>query len=190
MILNFAQAMEVVPLSLTRPTPWLLILSSISSNHPCMTTLVLFFFGEFKVGRNYYGSCSYYVEDEHWFNSIFFLENKVQNDLNFHMQVVVAMHAQKFFTIDNFPYQVPYDMWTNVQSPQMAEPICLNYDEVFTPFVSMVWISSGDVQVLEETHVTRRHFIKAGLSSKCYEITKCINAESNRIGALVASSYR
>jgi len=100
------------------------------------------------------------------------------------MQVVVVMHARKFW------YQVPYDMWSNVQSPQMAEPICLNYEEVFLPFVSMVWISFGGGQVLEETHVTRKHFIKAGPSSKCYEITKCINAESNRIGALVASSYR
>jgi hypothetical protein len=106
------------------------------------------------------------------------------------MQLVVAMHAQKFFTIDNFPYQVPYDMWSNVQSSQMAEPSCLNYDEVFIPFVSMVWISLRGGQVLDETHVTEKHFIKAGLSSKCYEITKYINAESNRIGALVASSCR
>jgi hypothetical protein len=99
------------------------------------------------------------------------------------MQVVV-MHAQ------NFSYQVPYDRWSDLQSPQMAEPLCLNYEEIFIPFVSMVWISFGGGQVLEGTHVTGKHFIKAGLFSKCYEITNCINAESNRIGALVASSYR
>jgi hypothetical protein len=53
------------------------------------------------------------------------------------MQVVVAMHAQKFFTIDNFPYQVPYDMWSKFNPPQMAELLCSNYEEVFIPFVSM-----------------------------------------------------
>jgi hypothetical protein len=54
------------------------------------------------------------VKDEHCFSSISLLKNKVHNHLNHHLQLVVVMYAQKFFTFDNFPYQVAYDMWSNV----------------------------------------------------------------------------
>jgi hypothetical protein len=55
------------------------------------------------------------VKDEHCFSLICFLKNKVHNHLNHHLQLVVVMYAQKFFTLDNFPYQVADDIWSNVQ---------------------------------------------------------------------------
>jgi hypothetical protein len=54
------------------------------------------------------------VKDEHCFSSISLLKNKVRNHLKHHLQLVVFMYAQKFFTLDNFPNQVAYDMWSNV----------------------------------------------------------------------------
>ncbi len=55
------------------------------------------------------------VEDEQCFSSIAFLKNKVWNRLNNHLQLVVSMYAQKFFTLHNFPYEDTYKMWSNVQ---------------------------------------------------------------------------
>jgi hypothetical protein len=56
------------------------------------------------------------VEDEQCYNSIAFLKNKVWNRLNNHLQLVVSMYAQKFFTFHNFLYEDTYEMWSNVQS--------------------------------------------------------------------------
>jgi hypothetical protein len=57
-----------------------------------------------------------FVEDERYFNFVAFLKNKVWNRLNNHLELVVSMYAQKFFTLYNFPYEVTYGMWSNVQS--------------------------------------------------------------------------
>jgi hypothetical protein len=57
-----------------------------------------------------------FVKDEQCFSSVAFLKNKVQNRLNNHLELVVSMHAQKFFTLYNFPYKDTYEMWSNVQS--------------------------------------------------------------------------
>jgi hypothetical protein len=54
------------------------------------------------------------IEDEQCFNSISFLKDKICNHLNPHVQLVVAMYAQRFFTLDNFPYATTIEMWANV----------------------------------------------------------------------------
>ncbi len=50
------------------------------------------------------------IDDECYFNSISFFKNKLCNHLNLHLQLIV-MYAFKFFTFDNFPYQIVYNMW-------------------------------------------------------------------------------
>jgi hypothetical protein len=55
------------------------------------------------------------IEDESSFSSVSFLKNKLRNCLNPHLELV-AMYSQKFFTLENFPYQASYDLWTNVGS--------------------------------------------------------------------------
>jgi hypothetical protein len=57
-----------------------------------------------------------FVEDERCFNFVTFSKNKVWNRLNNHLELVVSMYAQKFFTLNNFPYEDTYEMWFNVQS--------------------------------------------------------------------------
>jgi hypothetical protein len=57
-----------------------------------------------------------FVEDERCFNFVAFLNNKVQNRLNDHLQLVVSMYAQKKITLHNFPYEDTYEIWSNVQS--------------------------------------------------------------------------
>jgi hypothetical protein len=57
-----------------------------------------------------------FVEDERCFNFATFSKNKVWNRLNNHLELVVSMYAQKFFTLNNFPYEDTYEMWSNVQS--------------------------------------------------------------------------
>jgi len=57
-----------------------------------------------------------FVEDERCFNYVAFLKNKVWNRLNNHLELVVPMYAQKFFTLYKFSYEDTYEMWSNVQS--------------------------------------------------------------------------
>jgi hypothetical protein len=57
-----------------------------------------------------------FVEDEQCFSFVAFLKNKVRNRLNNHLELVVSMHAQIFFTLYNFPYKDTYEMWSNAQS--------------------------------------------------------------------------
>ncbi len=57
-----------------------------------------------------------FVDDEQCFNFVAFLNNKVRNRLNNHLQLKVSMYAQKFFTLHNFPYEDTYEMWCNGQS--------------------------------------------------------------------------
>ncbi len=56
------------------------------------------------------------IEDKQCFSSISFLKKKLCNYLNPHLELVVAMYFQKFFTMENFPYQVSYDLWIDVGS--------------------------------------------------------------------------
>jgi hypothetical protein len=57
-----------------------------------------------------------FVEDERCFNFVAFLKNKVWNRLNNHLQIIVSMCTQMFFTLHNFPYEDTYEIWSNVQS--------------------------------------------------------------------------
>jgi hypothetical protein len=66
------------------------------------------------------------IEDEQYFNYIAFLNKKMWNRLNNHLQLVISMYAQKFFTLHNFPYEDTYEMWFNVQS-QMAKANMLKF---------------------------------------------------------------
>jgi hypothetical protein len=56
-----------------------------------------------------------YVEDKCCFSSVSFLKTKLHNCLNPHLQLTLAMYAHKFFTLDNFPSQVAYNSWSNIQ---------------------------------------------------------------------------
>ena len=45
------------------------------------------------------------VEDERTFSSLSFLKNKTKNKLdNAHLSLVVSMHAQEVYTLEDFPY--------------------------------------------------------------------------------------
>ncbi len=57
-----------------------------------------------------------FMENECYFSFISFLKNKIHDQLNGHLQLVVAMKTQKFFTLDTFPYKVTYNMWAYVLS--------------------------------------------------------------------------
>ncbi len=50
-----------------------------------------------------------FVEDIHCFSSMSFLKTKLHNCLDPHLALIIVMFSQKFFIIDNFPYQVVYD---------------------------------------------------------------------------------
>jgi hypothetical protein len=40
-----------------------------------------------------------------------FMKNKLKSRLITHMFIVVSMHSQNFFTLENFPYDATYDNW-------------------------------------------------------------------------------
>jgi hypothetical protein len=84
--------------------------------HPCIIIIVSIYFLEYlKLIHITIVHVLGLVKDEHCFSSISFLKNKMHNHLNHHLQLIIGMYAQKFVTLDNFPYEVAYDMWSNVQ---------------------------------------------------------------------------
>src|ERR1700738_3303695 len=54
------------------------------------------------------------VEDERVFSSVSFLKTKLRNSLDPHLGLVVGMYSQNMYTLQNFPYDVVFDSWTNV----------------------------------------------------------------------------
>ena len=51
------------------------------------------------------------VEDERTFSTLSFMKNKLRNRLSTHLPLVVGMHAQDFYSLDDFPYDAAYDEW-------------------------------------------------------------------------------
>jgi hypothetical protein len=56
------------------------------------------------------------IENECCFSLVSFLKNKLHNHLNPHLELLVVMYYQKFFTLENFPCQANYDLWTDISS--------------------------------------------------------------------------
>jgi hypothetical protein len=57
------------------------------------------------------------VEDERVFSSLTFLKDKLHNRLSAdHLGIVIGMHAQNEFTLENFPYNTCFQSW--VQSAE------------------------------------------------------------------------
>jgi hypothetical protein len=51
------------------------------------------------------------VQDERTFSTLTFMKNKLRNRLTTHLELVVGMKMQNFYTLDNFPYGDAYDSW-------------------------------------------------------------------------------
>jgi hypothetical protein len=51
------------------------------------------------------------VEDERTFSTLLFMKNKLQNRLLTHLPTTIAMHAQPFYSLDDFPYDAEYEHW-------------------------------------------------------------------------------
>ena len=49
------------------------------------------------------------VEDERTFNNLSFMKNKLKNWLSIHLPIVVGMHGQKIYSIEDFPYYGAYE---------------------------------------------------------------------------------
>ena len=46
------------------------------------------------------------MEDERTFSTLSFMKKKLQNHLSTHLPLVFGMHAEQFYGLDNFPYDV------------------------------------------------------------------------------------
>jgi hypothetical protein len=46
------------------------------------------------------------VEDECTFNTLSFMKSKLKNRLTNHLDLVIHMFSQHFYTFENFPYDV------------------------------------------------------------------------------------
>ena len=53
------------------------------------------------------------VEDERVIPSVSFLKSKLRNSLDPYLGLVVGMYSQNLYTLQNFPYDVVFDSWTN-----------------------------------------------------------------------------
>jgi hypothetical protein len=55
------------------------------------------------------------VEDEWCFSSLNFMKDKLQNCLaSKHLGIVVGMHGQRVFTLENFPYDDCFQTWVHL----------------------------------------------------------------------------
>ena len=73
------------------------------------------------------------VQDEWTFSTLTFMKNKLQNCLTTHLELVVGMKMQNFYTLENFPYGDGYDGWA-AENKHLCDTeyvfLCLNL--VFT----------------------------------------------------------
>jgi len=54
------------------------------------------------------------VEDERCFSSLAFLKDKLRNRLQGeHLSLIVGMHGQKVYTLEDFPYEKCFLQWVN-----------------------------------------------------------------------------
>ena len=54
------------------------------------------------------------IEDERTFSSLSFLKDKTRNRLdNSYLALVVGMHAQEVYTLQDFPYEACFLQWAN-----------------------------------------------------------------------------
>jgi hypothetical protein len=56
------------------------------------------------------------IEDEKCFSDLGFMKNKVRNKLTTHLDMVVKMFTQKFFTLNIFPFVAIMNSWTIAKS--------------------------------------------------------------------------
>jgi len=61
------------------------------------------------------------VEDERCLSYLGFMKNKLRNKLTTHLDLVVIMSTQKFFTLNIFPFVTTMNSWTIVKSQQGVE---------------------------------------------------------------------
>jgi hypothetical protein len=75
------------------------------------------------------------VEDERAFSSLTFLKDKLRNRLSAdHLGIVMGMHQQNVYTLENFPYDTCFQTW--VQSAEHYRYIGIEYQRSF-PFVGI-----------------------------------------------------
>jgi hypothetical protein len=51
------------------------------------------------------------IEDEWCFNTFSFMTNKLQNRLTTHLDLVICMFVQRFYTFENFPFHQTIEEW-------------------------------------------------------------------------------
>jgi len=56
------------------------------------------------------------VEDERIFFTLTFMKSKLKNQLTTHLNLLVKMYAQDFFTLQNFPFYIVITKWNEEKS--------------------------------------------------------------------------
>jgi hypothetical protein len=51
------------------------------------------------------------VKNEWCFSKLTFMKTKLRNQLTVHLELVIQMFGQKFFTIENFPFGTTIQSW-------------------------------------------------------------------------------
>ncbi len=51
------------------------------------------------------------IEDEQTFSTFTFMKDKLRNRLGLHLDTIVCMFAQEFYTQENFPYEEAIIAW-------------------------------------------------------------------------------
>jgi len=52
-----------------------------------------------------------FIEDEQTFSILAFMKDKLRNKLGLHLDTIVHMFAQEFYTQENFPYEEAITIW-------------------------------------------------------------------------------
>ncbi len=51
------------------------------------------------------------LEDEQTFFTFFFMKSKLRNRRNEHLNIVVGMYFQTFYSLNSFPYNACFEDW-------------------------------------------------------------------------------
>jgi hypothetical protein len=57
-----------------------------------------------------------FVEFERTFNTLSFIKNRLRNSLTVNLKTCVAMYAQKFYSLEIFPYGAIFAKWQLVKN--------------------------------------------------------------------------
>jgi hypothetical protein len=83
-----------------------------------------------------------FVKDEHCFSTLTFMKTKLQNQLVIHLELVIRMFCQKFFTLQNFPFGAVIQNWKDNSIQYDAKSRGLSFYQLSSCFFLCMFLNT------------------------------------------------